>query len=283
MDISIICPLYKGEGYIEKLHKSILKQEKVDIRSIKYVLTETGDNSEDILKRLHCEYSITTPEEFSHSTTREIAAMEAKGSIVVFITQDIIVKDSLWLYNLTQPISEGQCEAAFSRQICEERGIEKYIREKNYEKNSRIVSKDSIPQLGFRTFFFSDAASAIRRDIFVELKGYDGKRMPTNEDMYFAYKLITNGYRIKYCANSWVVHSHKFTLKQLYKRYYDTGVFLGQNRYLLEYKANKTGFSLFSYVLKRAWQEREYQVIFQIVPNFAARYLGTFFGKRHNK
>ncbi len=35
--------------------------------------------------------------------------------------------------------------------------------------------------------------------------------MPTNEDMYFAYKLINAGYRIKYFADSEVYNSHDFT------------------------------------------------------------------------
>lgn len=74
-------------------------------------------------------------------------------------------------------------------------------------------------------------ASAINRKIFEELNGYDGKNLPTNEDMYIAYKLITKGYKIKYCADSEVIHSHTFTLKQLYKRYYDTGLFFGMNSF----------------------------------------------------
>ena len=48
------------------------------------------------------------------------------------------------------------------------------------------------------TFFFSDAASAIKTDVYKKLNGYDGKDLLTNEDMYLAYKLINNGYRISY-------------------------------------------------------------------------------------
>ena len=51
MKIDIICPLYNAEEYIEMLHKSILKQEKVKINEIKYILTESIDNSEEILKK----------------------------------------------------------------------------------------------------------------------------------------------------------------------------------------------------------------------------------------
>ena len=144
---------------------------------------------------------------------------------------------------------------------------------------SRSVAKEVIEKLGLNTFFFSDASSAIKTETFKELNGFDGKDFPTNEDMYIAYKLITNGYKIKYCADSEVVHSHKFTLKQQYKRYYDTGKFFKQNEYLNEYKVNKSGGKLAVYVLKRAWQEKNWKVLFDFIPNMTARFIGMKVGK----
>ena len=48
-----------------------------------------------------------------------------------------------------------------------------------------------------------------------------------------------NNYKVKYCADSVVYLSHIFTLKQLYKRYYDTGIFFKENSYLDKYGTNK--------------------------------------------
>ena len=117
----------------------------------------------------------------------------------------------------------------------------------------------------------------------MELNCYDGKKFPTNEDMYIAYKLITNGYKIKYCADSVVEHSHKFKLKQLYKRYYDTGVFFKQNSYLNEYKVNQAGGGMALYVLKRALQDKNFSVLVNFVPNMAARFIGMKMGKINGK
>jgi len=283
MKISIICPLYNGEKYLENLHSMLLKQEKVELCSIDYILTETKDNSEEVLKKLKANYKKIKPAEFSHSKTREEAIYKAKGEIVVLISQDILIKDSLWLYKLTSPIAEGECEASFSRQLCHNSSIEKYIREKNYPKESRIASKESIDKLGLITFFYSDASSAIKKEVFEELKGYDGKRLIINEDMYIAYKIIMKGYRIKYCADSQVVHSHSFTLKQLYDRYYDTGIFMKENSHFLNYGGNESGMKLLKYVLKRAAEEMNISVLINVIPNFAARYLGQYFGKKSLK
>ena len=252
MKISIICPLYNAENYIEDLYFSIKKQKDVCIEEIKFILTESSDNTEDKLKNLQCNYKKILKQEFSHSLVRERAAFEAKGEILVFITQDIKIVDEYWLYHLTKDIITGKCEAAFSRQIgYEEHKVERYTREINYPAEKRIVSKDDIDRLGLMTFFFSDASSSISKDIFIKLNGYDNKDLPTNEDMYFAYKLIMNGYRIEYAADSKIIHSHDLSFKETLKRYKDIGKFFDENKYLTEYSAGERGLTVLKYIVKR--------------------------------
>lgn len=283
MTIDIICPLYNAEKYINKLHENLRKQQNVDINSINYILTKGNDNTENMLKKLDCNYEVIEKSEFSHSTARENMARKCNADILVFITQDIIIEREDWMFYLTKCIENGECVASYSRQTCSNNTIEKYTRERNYPEKSFIASKDDIEKKGLQTFFFSDASSAIKRDIFMKLNCYDGKRFPTNEDMYIAYKLITNGYKIKYCADSVVEHSHKFKLKQLYKRYYDTGVFFKQNSYLNEYKVNQAGGGMALYVLKRALQDKNFAVLVNFVPNMAARFIGMKMGKINGK
>ena len=279
MNVDIICPIYNAKDEIENLNKSILKQKHVEINEIKYILTESKDGTEEKLKELNLQYKKIKKEEFSHSLTREQAALSSNADIIVFITQDIIIEREDWLYNLIKDIVEGNVDAAYSRQLCNNNTIEKYTREFNYPAKSKIVSKEDIKELGLKTFFFSDASSAIKRDTFVKLNGYDNKKMPTNEDMYIAYKLINNGYKIKYCADSEIIHSHKFTLKQYYDRYKDTGKFFKQNSYLENYKVNKAGGNLAIYTLKRAIQDKNFKVLLQFLPNMIVRFIGMKEGK----
>ena len=280
MTVDIICPLYNAENYVENLHKSLKMQEQVEINNIRYVITKGKDNTEKIVKKLDCKYRIIEPKEFSHSLTREQEALKSDADILVFVTQDVIIQRKDWLKNLIRPIENNECDASYSRQLCTNNTIEKYTRESNYPKYSKIVTKADIEKLGLKTFFFSDASSAIRRDTFIKLGGYDGKNFPTNEDMYIAYKLITNGSKIKYCSDSEVIHSHVFTLKQQYKRYYDTGKFFKQNKYLNDYKVNQAGGSMAKYVIKRAWQEKNWKVIFYFLPNMMARFVGMKMGMK---
>ncbi len=279
MTIDIICPLYNAENDIEKLDESLKKQKNIQLNSIKYILTESKDNTEKKLSGLNLKFKKIKKEEFSHSLTREKAAFDSDADIVVFITQDVKIKRDDWLYYLVKDIEEGTVDACYSRQICDNNTIEKYTRECNYPATSKIVSKEDIEKLGLKTFFFSDAASAIKRETFVKLNGYDHKNLIISEDMYIAYKLIMNGYKIKYCAESQVVHSHEFTLKQYYNRYKDTGKFFKENSYLNKYKVNKAGGSMAIYILKRAIQDRNWNVLIKYVPNMITRFVGMKIGK----
>ncbi|WP_353846326.1 MULTISPECIES: hypothetical protein [unclassified Clostridium] len=148
------------------------------------------------------------------------------------------------------------------------------------KEESRIVSKKDIGKYGLLTFFYSDASLAVNTKIYRELNAYDGKDMPTNEDMYFAHKLIHAGYRIKYCADSEVYHSHDFTFKQLYNRYFDTGVLFKENSYLMKYKGNESGLTLAKYVFKRALEDRNIKVAFSLLPNFGVRYIAMKRGQK---
>ncbi len=278
--IDIICPLYNAEEFIENLHASLLKQQNVNINKIKYVLTESKDKTEEYLKKNKLTYVKLKREEFSHSTARENAAKTSNADIIVFITQDVVIENDNWLERLTNPILNGEADACYSRQLTKYDNIEKYTRECNYPEESRIKTKADIEELGLKTFFFSDASSAISNKVFKNLNYYDGKKFMFNEDMYIAYKLITNDYKINYCADSVVYHSHKFTIKQIYNRYKDSGTFFKQNPYMNNYGTTESGARLAKYVLKRILQEHRFRLLFRFPFDMAARLFGMKAGKK---
>lgn len=279
MKVDIICPLYEAESYIANLNNSLLKQEDVNINNIQYVLTKSKDNSEKILKKNKLNYITIDKKDFSHSLTREKEALKSKADIIVFISQDILIENTNYLFNLVNPIINGEADACYSRQLTKFNNIEKYTRESNYPDESKIKTKNDIEELGLKTFFFSDASSAVSAKVFKEINGYDGKNLPINEDMYLAYKLIMNGYKIKYCADSICYHSHNFKLKELYDRYKLTGKFFKENSYIDNFGTNKSGGGLAKYILKRAIQDKNIKVLIRYIPDMAVRYIGMKVGK----
>ena len=280
MKIDIICPLYNAEKYIIKLNDSLLKQKNVNINKIIYILTESKDNSEEVLNNNNIEYLKIKKTEFSHSLVRENAANNSTADILCFISQDIIVENDDWLYNLTKDIIDNKVVATYSRQITKYNNIEKYTREYNYPTESCIKSKEDISKYGLKTFFFSDASSTVKRSVFVELNGYDHKNLPINEDMYLAYKIIMNGYKIKYCADSIIYHSHNFKLKEIYDRYKLTGQFFKENSYINKFGTTGSGSKLAKYVLKRILKDFNIILLIRYPFDMGARLLGMKAGKK---
>ena len=280
--VDIICPLYNSESYILSLDKSLRMQKNVKF-TINYVLTESSDNTESIMKKNKILYKKIKKNEFSHSLTREKEALSKNGDIIVFVTQDAVITDEYWLYKLIKPIIEKEASATFSRQISKYNNIEKYTREKNYPDYSILKTKKDIEKLKLSCFFFSNVSSAIDRKVFKKLNGFDGKDLAISEDMYFAYKLITNGYKIKYCSDSFVYHSHNFTLKEIYNRYRLTGIFFKENSYLDKYGTTGSGFNLGFYVLKRILIEHRFLLLFRYPFDMLSRFLGLYAGKKRGR
>ena len=130
--VDIICPLYNAEKYIDNLNKSLLMQKNVNINKILYVLTESKDRTEEILKKEKLIYKKIQKKNFSHSLVRENAAKKSNADIIVFISQDIVIEREDWLENLVKPIINNEADACYSRQLTKYNNIEKYTRESNY-------------------------------------------------------------------------------------------------------------------------------------------------------
>ena len=129
-------------------------------------------------------------------------------------------------------------------------------------------------------FFASDAFSAYYRPVFLELCGYDDIHMMMNEDMYYAKKVIDRGFKKAYVATAVVEHSHKYTLKQLYRRYYATGKWFAEHPEFDGYKTTDSGMKLAKHVLGRALREFNIPVLLRFLPDMTSRYLGMKKGKR---
>ncbi len=278
--ISVICPLFNAETEIISFDRSLDKQKGVKIVEKKYILTKSTDHTADVMDMLSIPYLKINQLIFSHSIIREEAALKAKGEIIVFLTQDVIIKDEHFLEKLVAPILGGEADATYARQKTKYNNIEKYTRSHNYPSRSFTVSKKDVKRLGLKTFFFSDAAGAVSAEKFRELKGYDGKDLPISEDMYFAYKLIVHGGKIRYVANAVAYHSHKFSLRELYDRYKLTGRFMKMNPEIAEHGVNKAGGGMAKMILKSAMKEKNIRVLASFLPNMAARYMGMMVGKR---
>ena len=285
MKIDVVCPLYQAEKEIEQIITNIKKQKEVEINKIIFPITISKDSEKTIefIKNASCTYFTVEKEDFSHSLTREKAMNEyCESDVVVMITQDAIVEDEYAFYYIASAVNKN-VPYAYGKQISKKKNIEYYTRKKNYGEVSHQVESKDVEKMGLLAFFASDAFSAYYRPLFLEIGGYDSIPMMMNEDMYYAKKIIDKGYKKAYVAEAKVVHSHNFTLKQLYKRYYDTGVWFTEHSEFDNYNSTSSGLSLAFYVFRKALLHFNIPVLFRLIPDMLARYLGMKKGKKISK
>lgn len=282
MKVDIVCPLYKADDHIDALLAGLCAQKDVELANVVFPVTYTDGCEKVIEKIANAGFShfIVQPDQFSHSLTREKAIYDyCSSDVIVMLSQDVKFVDDKAISILAEAI-HGDVIYAFGRQIVKKKTIEFYTREKNYGAESTIVTKDDVDKLQLKAFFASDAFSAYNREQFVKLGGYDHIHMMMSEDMYYAKKVLDNGYSKAYVAEAVVEHSHKFTLKQLYARYYETGKWFAEHPEFDNYKTTDSGLKLALYVLKEALKDFNIKVLFRWLPDMTARYLGMKKGKR---
>lgn len=234
MDVSIIIPTRNGEKYLEQLLLSINQQ---SIKPIQILIIDSSseDNTLKVCKTFEVDLIQIDAKAFDHGGTRNIAASKAKGEILIYLTQDVLLKDSKCIENLIAPLQETKVAASYARQIPrnDANPIERFARSFNYPSINMVKGMADLPILGIKTFFFSNACSSVKKTVFEDIGGFPDETI-MNEDMFLAAKLVQGGYKIAYQADAVVYHSHNYPLSTQFKRYFDIGVFLNKNRWITD-------------------------------------------------
>lgn len=275
--VEIIIPVYNGAKFLPRLISSLEGQTIYSKCTQRFLLTESKDDSEALLNSRG--FVFEKVQHFDHAKTRESALLTSNADIVVFLTQDVFFKDPTALETLVRTV-QGKVAISYLRQLGRGIGVERYVRHCNYPRKSETRDSASIQSKGLKAFFCSDACMAYNVTLFKKLNGYDGKTMPTNEDMYYARKVLLSGNLVNYCADSYVIHSHSFSCKRTYKRYVDVAHFFKENPEFLAYDSNHAGIALALGVFWRILLTINLYALFQFFPNMIARYLGMRHGRR---
>ena len=179
----------------------------------------TRDIASDYGVRLH----IVPRMDFNHGATRETGRKLLATDIVVMMTADAVASNDSAIRKLIDPIVKGQAAIAYGRQQPRKDAdpFEAVPRLFNYPAESQIRSIADISKYGVYTFFCSNSFAAYLNSALDEVGGFD--ELLTNEDYFAAAKILQKGYRIAYVADALVEHSHKYTIAEDFKRYFDTG------------------------------------------------------------
>lgn len=218
MKISIVIRARNEEEHIGRLLYGIYQQ---TIKDPEVILVDSGSTDDTLAVASQYPVKIVHihPKEFTfgRSLNRGIAA--ASGDIVVIVSAHCFPVYPDWLEKLTEPLhvetyalSYGKQRGGESNHFSEHVIFNKYFPEHSVLKQAHPYSHN--------------ANAAIRRILWKE-HPYN-ENLTGLEDLAWSSWAMESGYSIAYIAEAEVIHLHKETYKQVYKRYMREAIALKQ-------------------------------------------------------
>jgi rhamnosyltransferase len=258
MKITFIIPTLNAGKEIDRLLQSLHNQ-TVSLDEIIVIDSQSNDDTEKICRKYERVIFITiNRSEFDHGGTRDYAFRKSNGDFVLFLTQDALPIDEHYVEQILLPFQDEEVAMVSGRQVAKKDASEreKLTRHFNYPSLSKIKTQKDIPLLGIKTFFASNVCSAYRRAAYLQVGGFDFPLL-TNEDLLISARFIHNGYKVVYCAEAKVIHSHNFTIKQHFSRNFDIGAFMRMNSHIFQnIPTSQEGIKMVKQVLSELLKKR---------------------------
>ncbi|MDH2997298.1 rhamnosyltransferase [Pasteurellaceae bacterium LFhippo2] len=227
MKLTLIVPTYNA-GPLWQKWITAYQQQSIQADEVIVIDSSSQDQTLELAKQAGFTTYLIPSAEFNHGGTRNQAVKlaEKNADILVFLTQDAIFADIYALENLIKPFADPKVSAVCGRQLphLNANPLAIHARLFNYPEQSQIKTKNDIENLGIKVAFMSNSFAAYRKSVFEELEGFPENTILA-EDMNLTAKMILAGYKVAYCAEALVYHSHNYSVIQEFKRYFDTGVF----------------------------------------------------------
>ncbi len=292
MEVTVLIPTWKPDERLDELLRRLSRQTLLPSRVL--LLNTVDEDQDGGLTDLVDEYRDCFPvlsvfhiekRQFDHGGTRHLGMTFADTELVLCMTQDAVPKDRHLVSALARYFEDPLVGAAYARQLAV-RGsspLERYTRSFNYPDTSRVKSKEDLESLGIKTFFCSDVCAMWRRDIYLEMGGFERKTI-FNEDMILAGKMIQAGYRIAYAADAMVWHSHSYSCVKQLKRNFDLGVSQADHPEIFS-MASSTGEGIRLVKQTASWLIRSAHAALlpKLILDSGCKYLGYFLGRRYRK
>ncbi len=223
--ISVVIPVKDGGEDLRRCLAGIRAQRLEDEVEIVVVDSGSCDGSVELARSAGARVHEIAPARFNHGATRNLAAELARGEVLVFTSQDAYAPSERWLAALTAPLAQdGSLAGTYGRQIAhvEATPPERFFMDFLYGDRTRTQRAAGVHELSMQTTLFSNVNSAIRADVFARFPFVDDIIM--SEDQEWSRRVLLAGYALRYVPEAAVHHSHPYTLRQAFRRFFDSGV-----------------------------------------------------------
>ena len=286
--VDIIVPVFKPDEKFDRLIEMIGKQ-TVRPENIFLMVTLTGDKAYDdrlidrLIKLDRVTVTTLPKRVYDHGGTRNKAVEMSDAEFILFMTQDAVPKDEFLIEKLLAAFDKQNVVSAYARQIAgDDAGeTEHFTRTFIYPEKTLVKSKEDLPVLGIKTYLCSNACAMYRRSVYNELGGFP-RHTIFNEDSIYAASVIGAGYRIAYVAEATVIHSHRYTYVQEFRRNFDNAVSHRQyHRIFDEVPSESEGIRLVKTAVKHFYETGKWYMIPDLIVRSGFKYMGYFLGKHY--
>jgi rhamnosyltransferase len=232
---TVFIPTWFGEQYLKEVLKMIFRQDVPFAYEVLIYDTSSTDATPQIIesfqkKHANLRYETITKKEFGHGRTRNRAAHDAKGEIVVYLSQDATPSHKRWLYEMVKPFElNDKIVGVMGKQIprptsfpLQKHEIRAVFNNLGPDFGTTIFYKDDyMKKRGMydAVCFYSDVNSAARKDYLIEKFPY--KDVQYAEDQLFGRDIIDAGYMKVYAPRGSVTHSNDLKLGEYRHRIFD--------------------------------------------------------------
>lgn len=231
--IGLVIPTYNSANHLQHCLPPLLASPLQP--HILIVDSSSRDGTVEEAQRFGVETLVISQKHFNHGLTRELARKTLNTDIVVMVTPDAYASDIHALEHLVTPIINGQAALAYGRQLPRQGAglLEAFLRLFNYPEQSHLRGLKDADQWGVFLCFCSNSFAAWSQKALDSIGGFHATL--TAEDTFAAARLLRAGYHIAYVAEATVHHSHNYSLKQEFQRYFDTGYVRQRQAQLIDF------------------------------------------------
>ena len=188
-----------------------------DYKNWELIVIDSGstDGSVDLIHQANPKHFLQIRrEEYNPSRVMNRGMELAQSPYGIFLNADATPQGSNWLRPLVTALFAPNTAAVFGRQIprpdCQ--AVYAYDYERCFGDNRESAHWDH---------FFSMVSSGLRKDVWAK-RGFLEKMRYSEDDEYTRW-CRAQGYRVVYCSESVVMHSHNYTPTQAYRRSFGEG------------------------------------------------------------
>ncbi len=212
--VSICLPTLDAMGDLERLLPALAVQRVQGGCELVAIDSDSADRTRQLLRLAGARVCRIPRQEFGHGKTRNAIARMAKGSVLVFLSQDAVPVGTGFIEALIAPLEDPSVAGVTARVL-------------PYPGDDPLTARTVLaaPEAGDRPAGllaggdgprFNNVASAVRADVLQRIPFPD---VPFGEDLAWAEAVLAESFSLLFNPGAVVHHAHAYGPREAFERY----------------------------------------------------------------